>query len=141
MKLLELRIVTPERTMVVPEVKSLIVDCPDGKRGILPGHAPFLFEVAIGVLQCTLQNGETRYFALGGGMAEVLPQSVVIVTNSAEESYEIDVHRAKEALQRAEKRLKEERLPEIDVVRAQASLMRALARLRVSELVKREKQR
>ncbi len=138
MRVLELRIVTPEKTVVVPEVRSVIIDCPDGKRGILPGHAPCLFEVAIGTLECILASGETRYFALGGGVAEVLPQNVVMVVNSAEEAYEIDIYRAKKALQRAEKRLKEERLPEIDVVRAQASLMRALARLRVSELVKRK---
>ncbi|MGC8778390.1 MAG: F0F1 ATP synthase subunit epsilon, partial [Candidatus Caldatribacteriaceae bacterium] len=106
MRTLELRVITPEKTLVLPGIRSIILDCPDGKRGVLPGHTRALFEVAIGVLQCVDDTGEEKYFALAGGIAEVTPQSVVITTGSVEEAREIDVGRAKEALERAEARLR-----------------------------------
>ncbi|MEN3185916.1 MAG: ATP synthase F1 subunit epsilon [Atribacterota bacterium] len=138
MKNLELRIVTPEKTVILPRVQSLVLDCPDGKRGVLPGHVPALFEVAIGILRCIDDADEEHYFSIAGGVAEVNPRSVVITTGSVEEAHEIDVERAREALKRAEKRLRE-KSAETDFIRAQAAILRALARLRVSESLQRTK--
>lgn len=140
MKVFELRVVTPEKTVVLPRIQSLVLDCPDGKRGILPGHAPALFEVAIGVLRCMDDVGEEHYFSIAGGIAEVTPHSVIITTGSIEEAHEIDVERAKEALERAEKRLRE-KSAETDFIRAQTAILRALARLRASESLQRAKKK
>jgi len=140
MRTLELRVITPEKTLVLPGIRSIMLDCPDGKRGILPGHARAIFEVDIGVLRCIDDAGEERYFALAGGIAEVTPQSVVITTSSIEEAHEIDVVRAKEALERAEARLRE-RSAETDFIRAQTALLRALARLRATESLQRLKKK
>lgn len=140
MKVLELRVVTPERTVILPRIQSLVLDCPDGKRGLLPGHAPALFEVAIGVLRCMDDAGEEHYFSIAGGVAEVTSRGVTITTSSVEEAHEIDVERAKEALRRAEKRL-QEKSAETDFIRAQTAILRALARLRASDFLQRTKRR
>jgi len=140
MRTMELRIITPEKTLSLSRIRSIVLDCPDGKRGILPGHTRALFEVAIGVLQCVDDTGEERIFSIAGGVAEVAPESVIITTSSVEEAREIDIVRAKEALERAEKRLRE-KSTDTDFVRAQTALLRALARLRASESLQRLKKK
>lgn len=132
-----LAIITPEREITIPEVSSLIFECPDGKRGVLPGHARAIFELSIGVLYCRKNNGEEYYFALGGGVAEVTPEKVTVLVHSAEEAREIDVARAQEAAHRAEQRLREQSA-QVDFARAQAALLRSLARLRAKALVTKE---
>ncbi|MGQ9473695.1 MAG: ATP synthase F1 subunit epsilon [Candidatus Caldatribacteriaceae bacterium] len=140
MKVFELRIIAPDRTIVLSRVQSIVFDCPDGKRGVLPGHEHALFELAIGVLRCVDDTGKRHYFSIAGGVAEVNHQRVIITTDSVEEAHEIDIERAKTALERAEKRLREKAL-ETDFVRAQSALLRALARLRASEYVQKSKGR
>lgn len=131
MKTMVLSIITPEREILIPDARSLIFECPDGKRGILPGHTCALFELSIGVLYCRRVSGDELYFALGGGVAEVTPEKVTVLAHSAEEAHEIDVARAQEAARRAEIRLRE-RTANIDFTRAQAALLRSLARLRAA---------
>ncbi len=126
-------ILTPEREIILSEICSLVIECPDGERGILPGHAPSIVELAIGVMRCTTKKKEELYFALGGGVAEITPNKVLLIVHSAEEAHEIDVERAKEAALRAKRRL-EERTPGVDFVRAQAALLRSLARLKAAEV-------
>jgi len=71
---------------------------------------------------------------VSGGFAEALPQKVTILAESAERRRDIDLERARAALERAQKRLAEQRSKEDhDFVRAQAALQRALIRMRIAE--------
>jgi F-type H+-transporting ATPase subunit epsilon len=63
------------------------------------------------------------------GFAEVLPDRVIVLVQSAERAEEIDIERAGRAKLRAEERLKRFSDPEIDMERARESLRRAIARL------------
>ena len=138
MRTFELQIITPEKTIDIPGVRSLVCECPDGKRGVLPGHISSLAELVPGVLKYTDEEGEEYYFAISGGVIEISPQVVTILTEAAEEASEIDATRAQEALERARQRLKE-KLPEADFTRAQAALLRSLARLRAKEATQKGK--
>ena len=138
MRTFELQIITPEKTINIPGVRSLVCECPDGKRGVLPGHISSLAELVPGVLKYTDEEGEEYYFAISGGVIEISPQVVTILTEAAEEASEIDATRAQEALERARQRLKE-KLPEADFTRAQAALLRSLARLRAKEATQKGK--
>jgi len=139
MRTFSLRIITPEKTINIPGVRSLVCECPDGKRGVLPGHISSLAELVPGVLKYTDEEGEEYYFAISGGVIEISPQVVTILTEAAEEASEIDATRAQEALERARQRLKEKQLPEADFTRAQAALLRSLARLRAKEATQKGK--
>lgn len=139
MRTFELHIITPEKTINVSGVRSLVCECPDGKRGVLPGHISSLAELVPGVLKYTNEKGEEYYFAISGGVIEISPQVVTILTEAAEEASEIDATRAQEALERARQRLKEKKLPEADFTRAQAALLRSLARLRAKETTQKRK--
>ena len=81
-------------------------------------------------------GGEPVVLAVLSGFAEVLPDRVTVLAETAERPEEIDVARAKEALARAEARLKTTD-PDVDWDRATVALQRALVRIKVGELRRR----
>jgi F-type H+-transporting ATPase subunit epsilon len=95
--------------------------------GILPGHAPLLAELGIGEICCRVGE-RTDYLACSWGFAEVLPDRVVLLAQTAEMASDINVKRAEEAKARAEKRLSSKD-PGTDLGRAQLALLRAISRL------------
>jgi F-type H+-transporting ATPase subunit epsilon len=134
---LQLEVVTPERELVHESALSVSVPGKDGYLGILPGHAPLLSELQPGELSF-IENHVTRYLSVSWGFAEVLPERVIVLAQTAERAEEIDVERAQRAKQRAENRLKNVTATDIDFERARAALMRALARLQAAGRVKGE---
>ena len=76
----------------------------DGEMGILPHHAPLLTTLKYGIIKVRSQGQET-IFTVAGGIAEVQPDVVTILADSAENVEEIDVHRAEAARKRAEESL------------------------------------
>lgn len=127
---IQLEIVTPERELVSESVESVQLPGLDGELGILPGHAPLITELGLGQLTY-LQRGQTGHLAILGGFAEVLPDRVSVLAEIAELAEEIDVNRAQEAKQRAEKRLASG-AADVDWNRAAVALQRALIRLQVA---------
>jgi len=126
----ELEIVTPERLVVRDKVEEMQIPGRNGYLGILPGHAPLITELGIGEISYR-ENGRTRYLAVAWGFAEVLPNQVSILAETAERAEEIDVRRAEEAKKRAEQRLNSAD-PKVDCARAQRAFTRAATRLEVA---------
>jgi F-type H+-transporting ATPase subunit epsilon len=127
---LTLDIVTPYGHVFTDEVDEIIASGSEGEFGVLPDHVPFLTTMKVGML--TYKKGsETGHFFVSWGYAEVGPDKVTILADSAEKSEDIDVERAKEAMKRAEERLKKEE--EIDEARVTASIERSVMRVQVAE--------
>jgi F-type H+-transporting ATPase subunit epsilon len=127
----ELVIVTPEKQLLREKVIELQMPGEDGYLGILPGHAPLMTELGIGELSYHDKGGkESEHVAIVRGFAEVLPDRVTILAETAERAEEIDIQRAKDALARAEKRLASND-PNVDWDRANIALQRALIRIQV----------
>ena len=125
---LELHVVSPDRLVLRESVTAVTVPGKNGYIGVLPGHAPLLTELVPGELAFT-HEGAKHYLCVNCGFAEVLPDRVIVLVQSAELAEEIDVERAQRAKQRAEERLKRFSDPEIDMERAREALRRAIARL------------
>jgi F-type H+-transporting ATPase subunit epsilon len=126
----ELEIVTPEKLVVRDVAEEMQVPARNGYIGILPGHAPLITELAVG--EITYRNGgTTAILSVAWGFAEVLPNKVTILAESAEKPEEIDVARAREARKRAEARLQSGENG-IDYERALDALQRAETRLDVA---------
>jgi F-type H+-transporting ATPase subunit epsilon len=125
---LQLNIVSPDRLVVRDSVNAVTVPGKEGYIGVLPGHAPLLTELVPGELTYT-REGAKHYLCVNWGFAEVLPNRVIVLVQSAERAEEIDIERAQKAKQRAEERLKRFLDPEIDMERAREALRRAIARL------------
>jgi len=125
---LQLNIVSPDRLLVRDAVSAVTMPGKGGYIGVLPGHAPLLTELVPGELSYTREGGK-QFLCVNWGFAEVLPDRVIVLVQSAERSDEIDIARAQRAKQRAEERLKRFSDPEVDMERARESLRRAIARL------------
>ena len=126
-----LRVVSPEGNVLKEEVEFVVLPGGAGELGILPNHAPLIAGLDIGVVRYTL-NGNVKRLALAGGFVEVADNAATVLADTAELSEEIDLPRAREAKERATKRLSSAS-SEIDLKRAEYALRRALARINASE--------
>jgi F-type H+-transporting ATPase subunit epsilon len=123
-----LELVTPERLLLTEEVDEVVAPGFEGEFGVLPEHTQYLAILNIGLLRYR-KGSETRVIALGGGFAEVTPERVVVMAETAERAEEIDVERARRARERAEAALKEITLDDETYAKAYAALQRALVRM------------
>lgn len=126
----QLEIVTPEKRVVNTAAEQVQIPGKNGYLGILPGHAPLITELAVGEISFR-ENATEQTLAVAWGFAEVLPNKVTILAETAERPSEIDVERARKAKERAEQRLGSGD-PNVDVERALAALHRAETRLEVA---------
>jgi F-type H+-transporting ATPase subunit epsilon len=127
---LTLEIVTPERPLIREQVDEVIVPAADGSLGVLPGHTPLLARLDIG--QLSYRKGqETFYLLVAFGFAEILPDRVTILAQTAEKAGEIDLKRAETARDRAQERLARPTM-EMDFERARIAMVKALVRLQVA---------
>jgi F-type H+-transporting ATPase subunit epsilon len=127
----QLEIVTPEKMVVRDVAEECQIPGKNGYLGILPGHAPLITELGVG--EITYRNdGYTHHLSVAWGFAEVLPDKLTILAESAERAEEISVKRAQEAKQRAEDRLKSGST-DVDYDRAEDALHRAETRLQVAD--------
>lgn len=131
---MQCNIVTQERTVFSGEVRSVSLPGTEGRMGILPNHSALLTTLGYGeVIVRPVDSDEEAFFAIGGGFAEVQPDKIIVLADSAEHADEIDLERAEKAREQAEQMMKEgvpedpERYAQI-----QASLRRAQIRLDVS---------
>jgi F-type H+-transporting ATPase subunit epsilon len=123
----QLEIVTPDKLVVKDTAEEMQIPGKNGYMGILPGHAPLISELGVGQISYRNSN-ETHYLCVAWGFAEVLPDKVTILAETAERGEDVDCERAQKAKERAEKRLAGSD-PEVDVPRAQSALAKAKNRL------------
>ncbi|MBV9504041.1 MAG: F0F1 ATP synthase subunit epsilon [Acidobacteriia bacterium] len=126
---LDLQVVTPERELVHQEVDEVQIPGKDGYLGVLPGHAPLLGELGIGELSYSA-GGRNRYLAIHGGFLEILEDHVRVLANVSEKAEEIDLERARRALERAQQQVSSPPL-DVDPATALAAVLRAQTRVSV----------
>ena len=126
----QLEIVTPDKLVVDDRAEEMQIPGKNGYLGVLPGHAPLITELAVGEISYR-RGGATQRLSVAWGFAEVLPEKVTILAQTAERAEEVDAARAERARERALARLQSGG-SDTDYARAQAALERALSRLEVA---------
>ena len=132
-KNIKLEVVTPEKSIVSEEAQIVMAPGSEGEFGVLIGHTPFLTTLKTGTVHYTDADGKQKFVFVSGGFAEALPDKVTVLAESAERRRDIDVDRAKAAMERAQSRLDREKDENIDFLRAKAALERALHRIGLVE--------
>jgi F-type H+-transporting ATPase subunit epsilon len=127
---LQLHIVSADRSLVDDTVDEVQIPGADGYLGILPGHTPLLTTMQVGQLWFR-KGSEKTFLSIAFGFAEVQPDRVTILAQTAEKAEEIDVTRAEQSKKRAEERLTKPTV-DMDFERARIALLKALARLNVA---------
>jgi len=126
-----LEVATPERMVLATAARSLIAPGVEGYLGIMAHHAPLITALGVGDLTVWDETGRELHVAIAGGFLEVSGNLATVLADTAEMAEEIDVERARLALERAQTRIRDR--PEgTDLERAQAALRRALNRLTVA---------
>ena len=130
---IRLEVVTPEKQVVNDRAQIVMVPGSLGEFGVLSGHTPFMTSLKTGAIHYRDQDGKDQYVFVSGGFSEALPDKVTVLAESAEKMEDIDPERAKAAMERAEKRLAQDRAKEqVDIARAKTALERAVVRLGIA---------
>ena len=125
---MHLKIITHEKVVFDDNVDEIYTKTTDGEIGILKNHVPVMAALDIGVTKAVKDN-QPILFTTMGGVLQFKEDEALILTTTAERGDEIDVARAKEALNRAKARLTDSEA-EIDAKRAEAAVARAMVRLK-----------
>lgn len=128
---IELQIVTPERHVLQETVQAVEIPGKEGYLGVLPGHAPLITELGIGILGYR-KGSENKFVTVIHGYAEVLPDRVIVLAEISERAEEIDVARSKAAHDRAQAELAKHGIGGDDWQREQLALQRALVRMQAA---------
>lgn len=133
---LELEIVTPAGVVVREDVDEVEAPGVMGHFGVLPGHRPFMSQLRAGELR--YRSGRDEVFvAVHWGFAEVLPNKVTILVETAELAGDIDLERAESARKRAEDRLQQFGTA-YDADKARAEYERAQARIDAAQHARKQ---
>jgi F-type H+-transporting ATPase subunit epsilon len=130
---IRLELVTPERLVLSEDVDEVVIPGYEGEFGVLPEHTQYLSIVTVGVLRYR-KGADWHKIAIGGGFAEVTPERVVVMAETAERAEEIDVERARRARERAETEIrKTQSIDDETYTKSAAALERAMSRLSAGE--------
>lgn len=131
-----LDIVSAENSIFNGRVASLRVTGVEGELGILPGHAPLLTQIKPGMARIVKQDGSEEVFYLSGGLLEVQPSSVSVLSDVVMRAKDIDEQAALEAKRRAEAHMANAGA-DFNYDAAMVELAKAMAQLRVVETIKK----
>ena len=130
-----LKLVTPTATILSEEVDEITLPTVNGEITILPGHVDLLTKIVVG--EMVIKKGsKTQDFAVFGGFLEVSKNQVNILADYAVRAEDIEIGKAKEAQERAQRAMKE-KVSEKDFRIADAELRKALLELKVATKHKR----
>ena len=127
---IQLHIVSAERSLVSETVDEVEIPGSEGYFGVLPGHTPLLAALGTGELWYR-KGADKHYLSIAFGFAEVQPDRVTLLVQTAEHANEIDLARAEAAKKRAEERLARPSV-DMDAERARIALLKALIRIQVA---------
>ena len=125
---MKLKIITQEKVVFDQEVDAVYTKGIDGEYGILKDHIPIMTALDIGVTRAKIGDVEKKFTTMGG-ILQFKDDECLILTTLSETEDEIDEERAKDALDRAKRRLKNAQA-RMDAKRAEAAIARAEARLK-----------
>lgn len=133
-------IVVPDRHVFQGNAEIVRAPGVEGSFEVLKDHAPMIAAFGIGMLVVKTEDAhrfadmfdDRIIFATSGGFLEVLDNKVTILAETVEPASEIDVERARNAEERALRRLEERREEDIDRAKAEEALERARNRVRIA---------
>jgi F-type H+-transporting ATPase subunit epsilon len=127
---LNLTVVTRERKIIDVEVDEVVLPGTDGELGILPGHTPLLASLKIGAMRYR-QGATLHRLVLSWGFAEVLPDRVIVLAETAKLPAEIDPAQAEAEKAAAEREMADLSSHDPEFALVEARLEEAVAMITV----------
>lgn len=134
MNLLEVKIITPDRTVYDSDgISSVTIPTMEGEITILPNHIPLIAPIKTGEAHF-VKNGNILALAISGGILEVNGNVIKILAERGELAHDIDVARAEDAYKRAQDAMKmDQNVADIDYAKFQALMEKELNRINVGK--------
>ena len=135
---MHVNIVSAEQEIYSGTVTQVFAPAEMGEVGIFPRHAPMLSTLKPGVVRIILQEGEEQTFFVSGGILEIQPHVVTILSDTALRAADIDESAAMEAKSRAEAAMKD-KASDLDYAKAKSELVEAVAQIEALKKLRRKK--
>ena len=132
MKTFYLKVVACDKVFFDGECVSLTIPLKDGSKGLLPGHEDTVMAIVSGEMCIKVEDGEPIHAFVGSGFIEMIDGEATIIVISCEKPEDIDIKRAKEAMERAREELRQ-RQSMREYYHSTASLARAMERLKLKK--------
>ena len=133
--MINISFISQETTLFEGEAKMVVMDGQEGQLGIVKGHSPLLAVLKPGPVRMIQEEGEEVFFT-NGGFAEVQPENITILVDSAVRADDLDESKILKAKEEAEKLLKDKK-DQKDFAEASSQLTQSLSQLRAIEALKK----
>ena len=130
-------IVSAEAEIFSGEAEMVFAPAVEGEVGVAPRHTPLLTFLKPGEVRVRHPGGEEEAFYVSGGMLEIQPHVVTVLSDTAMRAHDLDEAAALEAKERAERMLSD-RQADIDEAKARAELAQAAAQLQAIQRLRRK---
>lgn len=111
-------LITPGEVKFQGKAEIVVAPGAAGDLGALPNHAPMLTTLRVGILRATLPGPTRIEYAVNAGFMQILPEKVIVLTDTALAATEVDLEAARSDLRRAEGELAAKRGGDDKVERA-----------------------
>jgi len=135
---MHVNIVSAENEIYSGTVTQVFAPAEMGEVGVMPRHAPMLSTLKAGEVRIVLQDGEEQSFFVSGGILEIQPHIVTILSDTAMRAADIDESAALEAKTRAEAAMKD-KASDMDYAKAKAELLEAVAQIETLKKLRKKK--
>ncbi|MGC9562255.1 MAG: F0F1 ATP synthase subunit epsilon [Brachymonas sp.] len=128
MNTLHVNVVSAEESIFSGRARFVALPGESGELGILPGHTPLITRIKPGSVRIQKEDGNEEFVFVAGGILEVQPNGVTVLSDTAIRGKDLDEEKANRARQAAEEALKNAKT-DFDVATAQAELAVMAAQL------------
>lgn len=135
---MHVNIVSAENEIYSGTVTEVYAPAEAGEVGIMPRHTQMLSTLKPGVVRVVTQDGEEQSFYVSGGILEVQPHVVTVLSDTALRASDLDESAALEAKARAEAAMKD-RASDMDYAKAKSELIEAVAQIEALKKLRKKK--
>ena len=121
MATLQVDVVSAEGSIFSGEAQFVALPGESGELGILPRHTPLITRIKPGSVRIEKADGTEEFVFVAGGLLEVQPNCVTVLSDTAIRGKDLDEEKANEARAAAEEALKNAK-SDIDIAKAQSEL-------------------
>ncbi|MBL4711068.1 MAG: F0F1 ATP synthase subunit epsilon [Gammaproteobacteria bacterium] len=135
---MHINIVSAEQEIYSGTVTEVSAPAAMGEVGIFPRHAPMLSTLKAGVVRVKPQEGEEQDFYVSGGILEIQPHVITILSDTALRAADLDESAALEAKSRAEAAMND-KASDLDFAKAKSELIEAVAQIEAIKRIRKRK--
>jgi len=121
MSTMQVEVVSAEESIFSGQAKFVALPGEVGELGILPGHVPLITRIKAGAVRIEKADGDEEFVFVAGGILEVQPKMVTVLSDTAIRGHDLDEAKANEARKAAEEALKNAK-SDVDLAKATSEL-------------------